>query len=184
MAASESVPIEPGNLKFFYIKGSSFRVLHVDGALGGITPRGYIHFSVYSERPAIPQTTEHTLSPEGALSPATSVEGKAGIVRELDADLIMSKLTATELRDFLSSRLGELDRLEADAAAETSACVMRCSDFGLTSIRQREAGHQFTSRPHVGRSLLARPMRLHPADMMSARLRNPWKRRFAASSTN
>jgi hypothetical protein len=32
------------------------------------SPRGFIHLAIYSEPPAIPQSTEHMLSPERALS--------------------------------------------------------------------------------------------------------------------
>jgi hypothetical protein len=111
----------PSKVRFFYIKGNHFRVLHVDGALGGITPRGFLHFSVYSERPAIPQTAEHQVSIEGRLSEPLSQEGKQGIVRELDADLIMTKQTATELRDWLSKRIEQLERLEGGGKVRTGA---------------------------------------------------------------
>jgi hypothetical protein len=107
-------------LRFHYIKGQQFRVIHVDGALGGITPRGLIHCAVYSERPAIPQTTEHDISPEGRLGAQVSQEGRQGVVREMDVDLIMSKQTAIELRDWLDGRVKELEQLESrsDPATE------------------------------------------------------------------
>jgi len=111
----------PSKVRFFYIKGNHFRVLHVDGALGGITPRGFLHFAVYSERPAIPQTAEHQVSIEGRLSEPLSQEGKQGIVRELDADLIMTMQTATDLRDWLSKRIEQLERLEGGGKVRTGA---------------------------------------------------------------
>jgi hypothetical protein len=112
MVSESAAPPPSVPVRFFYIKANHFSVYHVDGALGGITPRGLIHFAVYSERPAIPQSGEHTFSPEGVLSPPLSLEGKAGIVRELDADLIMSKATAVEIRNWLTGRIEELDALE------------------------------------------------------------------------
>ena len=111
----------PSKVRFFYIKGNHFRVLHVDGALGGITPRGFLHFSVYSERPAIPQTAEHQVSIEGRLSEPLSQEGKQGIVRELDADLIMTMQTATELRDWLSKRIEQMEQLPITSTSRAVA---------------------------------------------------------------
>lgn len=102
----------PPRVRFYYLKSTQFRVLHVDGAIGGITPRGLIHLSVYSERPAIPQSQQHEISPEGRILDPNETEGKLGIVRELDADLIMSKQGAVELRDWLTARIDELDEMQ------------------------------------------------------------------------
>jgi hypothetical protein len=86
--------------------------MHVDGVMGGITPHGLIHIAVYSERAALPQITVHNVSLDGKLSHPVSSEGKVGIVREIDADLMMNKLTAIEIRDWLSKRITELEQLE------------------------------------------------------------------------
>ncbi|ODR94224.1 hypothetical protein AUC69_03490 [Methyloceanibacter superfactus] len=102
----------PPRVRFYYLKSTQFRAIHVDGAIGGITPRGLIHASVYSERPAIPQSQEHEVAPEGRLLDPIDTEGKLGIVRELDVDLIMSKQAAAELRDWLTKRIEELDEIQ------------------------------------------------------------------------
>lgn len=105
-------------IRFFYIKSTQFRVMHVDGALGGLTPRGGIHLAIYSERPAIPQVATHELSPEGQLGRIpTETEGKEGIVREIDADLLLSRQAAIELRDFLTENINLLDSLTGPVAA-------------------------------------------------------------------
>ena len=96
-------------VRFHYIKSNLFRVIHVDGAYGGITPSGDIHCAVYSERGAIPQVTEHLVTETGFLEDQQVVlEGKAGLVRELDADLVLSLAAAGELRDWLTKRIDEL----------------------------------------------------------------------------
>jgi hypothetical protein len=103
---------ESPTVKFFYIKTPLFRVIHSDGVVGGLTPRGYIHVAFYSERGAIPQTQTHTISPEGRLLDPFETEGKDGIVREMDVDVILAKQAAIDLRDWLSSRIVELEKLE------------------------------------------------------------------------
>jgi len=110
--ADENAPVAraPQSVRFFYIKGQHFRVVHMDGLIGGLTPRGMLHVSTYSERPAIPQTTEHDIGENGQLSGAIHQEGKVGIVRELDVDIIMSRTTAVELRDWLTDRIADIDK--------------------------------------------------------------------------
>jgi hypothetical protein len=106
----------PPNIRFHYLKNPQFRVVHVDGAIGGITPRGLIHCAVYSERPAIPQSTVQDVTPEGRLGDETGREGREGIVREIDVDLMLTKQAATELRDWLDKRVNELTEIEKNAS--------------------------------------------------------------------
>ena len=109
-----ATPREPSTVRFFYVKNALFRVVHVDGAIGGVTPRGLIHMAVFSERPAIPQSSEQEITAQGTLGAERGKEGKEGIVRELDVDLILSKQSATDLRDWLSARLKELEGVEME----------------------------------------------------------------------
>jgi hypothetical protein len=99
-------------VRFHYIKSNFFRVGHVDGALGGWTGQGFLHMACYSERPAIPQITEHDVDAEkNVLSAATVLEGRTGFVREIDFDLMMSRDKAQEIRDWLTERLKEYDNM-------------------------------------------------------------------------
>jgi hypothetical protein len=108
----------PQRIKFHYIKGQQFRVVHVDGLIGGVTPKGLIHIAVYSERPAIPQVTEHVLSEAGVLGDIASQEGKEGIVREIDVDLMITRTTAVEFRDWLTERIKDIDAYIAAAQVD------------------------------------------------------------------
>jgi hypothetical protein len=109
----------PSSVKFFYLKSQYFRVVHADGAIGSVTTRGLIHLAFYSERPAIPNIQSHDVSPEGKLSEPRTSEGKEGIVRELDVDVMMSKAAAIELREWLNTRISELDNLEKMLSGKT-----------------------------------------------------------------
>lgn len=85
-----------------YIKGSAFRTVHVDGALGVASPSGHVHCSVYSERPAIPRTVRHRIDSEGEiLDEGETIDGREGYVRELEVDLVMSEAVARALADWL-----------------------------------------------------------------------------------
>jgi hypothetical protein len=93
-------------ISFHYIKGSNFRSIYVDGAIGSVTPAGNIHCAIYNERPAIPRTTHHILDQDGRITDqGTVVDGRDGFVRELEADLIMSLDTARSLSEWLNTIL-------------------------------------------------------------------------------
>lgn len=80
----------PPSLKFHYIKGNFFRVVHADGAIGGLTPSRQIFMSLYSERSAIPQIIEMEVTSEGRLGKEIQREGKEGLVRELEIGVMLS----------------------------------------------------------------------------------------------
>jgi hypothetical protein len=75
---------EDNKISFDYLKSQFFRVLHADGAIGGITPSGCIHCSFYSERQAIPQRQTFMLNEDGSLGQPIAEETlvRAAIVRE------------------------------------------------------------------------------------------------------
>jgi len=95
----------PSSVKFHYIKGHLFRIIHVDGAIGGITPQRQIFVSLFSERAALPTLIEYDLSPEGVLGPEKRREGKEGLVREMDVGVVLSIEGAQQLAEFLQKQL-------------------------------------------------------------------------------
>jgi hypothetical protein len=101
----------PSAVTFHYVKANHFRVIHGDGIIGCVTPRALIHFAVFSERQAIPQTMTHTLSPDGKLGEMTSATGKDGIVRELETDVFMNLDTARTFHQWLGERVKELENI-------------------------------------------------------------------------
>lgn len=100
--ANESTKVD-----VFFHKSNFFRVIHVDGCHGGINPRGQIHCGVFSERAAIPLRTEFSVK-DGQPGPEQVVEGKSGIVRELEADLVMDLNTATAFYIWLGDKIEHL----------------------------------------------------------------------------
>ncbi len=67
----------PSSIKFYFEKAKLFRVVHVDGAIGGITPTRDVFVSLYNQRIALPQIIEQAISPEGKLGEIVGTpEGK------------------------------------------------------------------------------------------------------------
>lgn len=103
--SADSLPV----IEYHYIKSQIFRVIHADGALGGITPRGLVHLTFYNERAAIPRLGIREFDEMSQTAgPEKYAESKAGIVRELEFDVLMDETTAHELRDWLNRRLEDL----------------------------------------------------------------------------
>lgn len=111
---NDQVDSNPDSVKFHFIKSSHFRVIHVDGAIGGLTPRGLIHAALYSERGAIPQVIEQDFSPDGDLLAQRTVAGKDGVTRELDVDLMLNYQSAVELRDLLAKLIKRFDEVSSE----------------------------------------------------------------------
>ncbi|MFN0168467.1 MAG: hypothetical protein ACKV22_18735 [Bryobacteraceae bacterium] len=104
------------------IKASGFRVVHVDGAHGGLTPHGQIFAVVYSERPAIPQIVVHPLESSGTLGEEITAERitKGGIVRELEVGLTMNLAVAEGIHKWLGNKISELKVLTSDGKREAN----------------------------------------------------------------
>jgi hypothetical protein len=111
------MPTDKTTVEFHYIKSNEFRVVHVDGAMGGITPAGLIFVSLYSERPAIPQVMVHEVTEEGQIGPERLEErvGKKGVVREIEVGATMSLETAINFVKWLQDRIDLVNKVKSDA---------------------------------------------------------------------
>lgn len=92
----------PSEISFHYLKSPSFKSIHADGVIGGLTPRGLLHFAIFSERAAIPKKTTHKVENGVIDQERAKVEGLDGFVRELEVDVFMDFNAAEQLRDWLS----------------------------------------------------------------------------------
>lgn len=99
------------SITFTYKHSKAFRVIKVDGAWGGATPRLDIQMAVYSERLAIPDFQEFAITDEGQLAPApnhTEHQTK-GPIREVEAMMSMSIPVARSIAAWLNSKADEIE---------------------------------------------------------------------------
>lgn len=110
---------QPGSVTFHYIKSNFFRVIHIDGAISGLTPQMGIHLGLFNERPAIPQQAEYRLA-DGGLGEELKDKrvSKSGIVRELEVDMMLSETTAKALIQLLGEKLQLLAKLREERGNE------------------------------------------------------------------
>ena len=104
---------DAGNrVAFDYIKGQHFRVIRADGAIGGLTPSGGIHFALYSERHAIPRRLVHQVDDDGGLGDVLPNEtvSRDAIVREMDVDVFLSIDVARSLHQWFGEKIADWEK--------------------------------------------------------------------------
>lgn len=99
----------PSSVKIFYEKGNLFRVIHVDGVLGGLTPSRQIFVSLYNQRRPLPKMVEQLLSADGKLGDVINRETKTGVFREMEIGLVLTSEAAQEIAKFLIQQAKMLD---------------------------------------------------------------------------
>jgi hypothetical protein len=119
---SENLP--PSAVRFHYIKGNLFRVIHADGAIGGITSSRGIFLSLFSERGAIPRIVKQAVNADGSLGGEISRTGKDGLVREVEIGVMLNEHSATEIANWLLKQAAILAASKPLSASEKSANFM------------------------------------------------------------
>ncbi len=101
-------------VKFHYLKGRLFRIIHVDGALGGLTPSLDLFISLYNQRAPIPTITVQGILENGLLGDEILAdrETKDGIIREVEVGLIMNLSTAKVLHQWLGDKIGLAEKAQ------------------------------------------------------------------------
>ena len=108
----------PTSIDFHYAKSNCFKVLHCDGVWGGVTPRGYISMSCYSERYPIPKRLNCEVGPDGNLK-ETSRDSKSGIIRQVGVEILMDAKLAESVVAWLNEMVAQA-KARASQQAEMS----------------------------------------------------------------
>ena len=107
-------------VKFHYEKSSFFRVIHVDGAVGGLTPTLDVFLSIYNQRAPIPKFTVQKVSEGGQLGDEVIEERvqKEGIFREVEVGLVMNLNVAKALNQWLVDKIELAEKTQKQIEAE------------------------------------------------------------------
>ncbi len=108
MNIPDSKPSKTSEIEFHLIKSSLFRTIHCDGFIGSTGPDGKIHLAIFSERFAIPKKMVVRAN-DGELGDEIEEkrEGKSGIVRDVEANVVLDLDTAISLYEWIHNRLEE-----------------------------------------------------------------------------
>ena len=110
-------PPEKDKVKFHYIKANGFRVVHMDGVFGGLSPTGDIFMSIFSQRPPIPQITVQPVKENGELGDELVSERtvKEGLVREIEVGIAVRPEIAETLIKWLQEKVDTYKSLRSKA---------------------------------------------------------------------
>lgn len=114
MAKSRPRPASKGKkrtLEFHFKKSANHRTYHVDGAFGGLTPRGGIYVDFYVEHLPTPQVITQVVGSDGTLGQEVGRASKEGIIRDIECGITMDIHAAKAFRDWLDRKIVELDSL-------------------------------------------------------------------------
>ena len=119
-------------LQIQYQKSPQYRTIHCDGAYGGLTPRGYLSFTIYNERNTLPRRTSRTIErgPDGtpsSMGPEQVEETLGGIMRQLEATVVMDVNAAREFYTWFTTKLRDL---EAGLGIPEAERVVRVAETG------------------------------------------------------
>lgn len=112
-----SMVSEGGCLDIHYLKSPHVRTIHVDGAIGGLTPAARcISMSIFSERWPVPTQITNRLNTDGSVAEEIKDRRvtRRGVIREIEANLILDINTARAMKSWLEEKLGEFERLEKE----------------------------------------------------------------------
>lgn len=102
-------------ITFKYIFNYSYNPTYVNGAQGGLSPRGEIVVHFYHERPALPDSITHEITPQGGIGPETTVEPTdlaQTMVRFIDTGVVMNYENARMFHSWLGERLKEMEAMQ------------------------------------------------------------------------
>jgi hypothetical protein len=100
---------------FKYIFTYDYNPLYINGAHGGITPRGELVVNFYQERMPLPNAITHELNPNGTIGKETAVEPEdlsRSLIRYVSTGVVVNQQTARELHFWLGEKIRELDAME------------------------------------------------------------------------
>lgn len=112
----------PPFVTFQWGKSAHFRVIHADGAYGGLTPYGGLFCCLYNDRLPIPDETVQPVGENGLLGPEVAEKTKIskGIQREVEACFLMNLNTAKALQQWLDERIKILEKLQEERQPQES----------------------------------------------------------------
>lgn len=99
---------EKPSINIYYEKTPSYRTIHSDGVIGGITPDNKsVNLNFYSTRNTIPKYRSHSINIDGSINKEgiSSDDSKTGMIREIEFGVYMNKETANSIYEFLKQVL-------------------------------------------------------------------------------
>jgi hypothetical protein len=107
-------------LTFKYVFNYGYNPTYVNGAQGGISPRGELVVHFYLERPPLPNALTYEITPQGAVGSETATEPEdlsSSMVRFVDTGVVMNYENARVFHAWLGDKLREAEEIMKARAA-------------------------------------------------------------------
>lgn len=109
----------PTEIQAHFVKSNFFRVVHADGAWGGVTPQLKIHMDIYNERQPIPRSMRSRVVGDRIGEEIRDArEGKEGVVREVEVGVVMDVVVAEQVVAWLTERIALARKLMSEVQKE------------------------------------------------------------------
>ncbi len=89
---------------FRYDKAPSYRTIYIDGAHGGLTPKGFLAMELFMEKKTLPKTDTYTVV-DGKLKDPPETDMDGAILREVQACIMMDINTMISLHNWLGNKI-------------------------------------------------------------------------------
>lgn len=100
---------------FKYVFTADYNPVYVNGAHGGVSPRGEIMVNFYLERLPLPDSITHEINPNGTIGNETGgkpADLKTTLVRHIDTGIVLTAENARMFHAWLGERIREAEAIE------------------------------------------------------------------------
>lgn len=104
------INVRAKQVTFDFIKSSNFRVIHVNGFFGGMSPRGELQMALFSERWPIPSKIVNEITDTGKQGAELNRKVRDAVVREVEVQAMMTLDTAKHLQSWLNGKIAEMEQ--------------------------------------------------------------------------
>lgn len=101
-------------IEFFFEYEPSYRVVPVNGAWGGLTPRGELKLDFFVESIQTPERIKNRMQDDGRLGDEISRTPERRIVRRLQVGILVGIEEAESIAKFIIGRVEELRKEKGD----------------------------------------------------------------------
>ena len=110
----------PERISFDFVRSPFFRVVHANGAWGGITPHQELSITIFSERRSLPRKVTHQVTSEGEIGPEISRDAPDSIQRECEVEVLMSMSEAVSLHQWIGTKIEEWRKIDLSIPRDNS----------------------------------------------------------------
>lgn len=109
------MPQQKRELKFKYIFDNHYNPVYVNGAHGGVTPRGELIVNFYLERQPLPNSITHEIAANGTIGPEINADPAdlgSSLVRVVSSGVVLSHQTAKDIHYWLGEKIKEMEAVQ------------------------------------------------------------------------